>query len=90
MGGEIEADGLGDLVERCARLDEKGSFRAGRDLGRSASSCSSSMSPTIASTTSSIETNPSVPPYSSMTRAICVREVCIFSRRSSAGIEGGA
>ena len=59
-------------------------------LGVSASSCSSSMSPTIDSTTSSIETRPSVPPYSSMTSAIWVRDACILSRRSSAGIDGGA
>ena len=47
------------------------------------------MSPTIISTMSSIETRPSVPPYSSMTSAICVRVACIRTRRSSAGIERG-
>ena len=41
------------------------------------------------STMSSIETSPSVPPYSSITRAICVRVACILASRSIAGIEGG-
>ena len=54
-----------------------------------ASSCSSSMSPTTISTRSSIETRPSVPPYSSMTRAMWVRVACIRTRRSMAGIERG-
>ena len=38
---------------------------------------------------SSIETRPSVPPYSSMTSAIWVREPCILTRRSRACIDGG-
>src|SRR5829696_5669988 len=38
---------------------------------------------------SSIETRPSVPPYSSTTRARWIRVACIFSSRSSAGIDGG-
>ena len=47
------------------------------------------MSPTIISTISSMETRPSVPPYSSMTSAIWVRVACIRTSRSSAGIERG-
>ena len=47
------------------------------------------MSPTICSTMSSIETRPSVPPYSSTTSARWMRVACIFSSRSSAGIDGG-
>ncbi len=41
---------------------------AGAIVGASSRSCSSSMSPTTISTRSSIETSPSVPPYSSITR----------------------
>ncbi len=45
--GEVEAERLRDFVERRARLDEEGAVGAVATLGRSASSCSSSMSPTI-------------------------------------------
>ena len=45
----------------------------------STSSVSSQMSPTISSSTSSIEMTPSVPPYSSVTMARC-----FFARRNSA------
>ena len=38
---------------------------------------------------SSIVTSPSVPPYSSTTKAMCERDACIRSNKSSAGIEGG-
>ena len=55
----------------------------------SSSSCSSSMSPTTISTMSSCEARPSVPPYSSITSAICVRLTCIRRRRSEASIDGG-
>ena len=47
------------------------------------------MSPTICSTTSSIDTMPSVPPYSSITSARWMRVACILASRSIAGIEGG-
>ena len=47
------------------------------------------MSPTTISTMSSSETSPSVPPYSSMTSAICVRVACMRAIRSEASIEGG-
>src|SRR4030081_3586580 len=43
--------------------------------GGSSLSCSSSISPTICSTMSSIDTSPSVPPYSSTTSARWMREV---------------
>ena len=47
------------------------------------------MSPTICSTMSSIDTMPSVPPYSSITSARWMRVACILASRSIAGIEGG-
>ena len=55
----------------------------------SASSCSSSISPTICSTRSSIVTSPSVPPYSSTTRAMWMCVDCMRMRRLAAGIDGG-
>ena len=57
---------------------------AGRRL-----SCSSSSSPTISSTRSSMVTRPSVPPNSSTTTAIRLRVTRISSSRSSTRIEGG-
>ena len=56
--------------------------------GGSSLSCSSSISPTICSTMSSIETSPSVP-YSSTTSARWMREACICASRSIARIDGG-
>ena len=58
-------------------------------ISGSSSSCSSSISPTMISTISSNETRPSVPPYSSMTRAIWVRAACMRAIRSEASMEGG-
>ncbi len=83
------AERLRDIVEAGPRIDHERAVRAAIDFRASLPSCSSSISPTIISTMSSIEARPSVPPYSSMTSAICVRVVCILTSRSSAGIDGG-
>ena len=87
---EVDAERLRHLLEARARIGDEGARpRRRRSCAPSASSCSSSMSPTTISTRSSIETRPSVPPYSSITSAMWVRVACIRTRRSTAGIEGG-
>ena len=77
--GEIEADRLGDVVERRARLDEEAAVARAATIPasrprRARPRCRRRST----STMSSIETRPSVPPYSSMTSAIWVRDACIL------------
>src|ERR1700675_1523617 len=75
---------------RLARASATKELSACRTIaGGSSLSCSSSISPTICSTMSSIETSPSVPPYSSTTSARWIREACICANRSIARIDGG-
>src|SRR3954470_13341110 len=64
---------------RLARASAMNELSACRTIaGGSSLSCSSSISPTICSTMSSIDTSPSVPPYSSTTGA---RGAAIFVDR---------
>ena len=44
--------------------------------------------PTIISTASSSETRPSVPPYSSMTNASCMRLACMLASNTATGMDG--
>src|SRR6266850_72539 len=75
---------------RLARASAMKELSACRTIaGGSSLSCSSSISPTICSTMSSIDTRPSVPPYSSTTSAKWMREACICAKRSIARIDGG-
>ncbi len=78
---EGDADRGGDVVEARARVGDERAVGLATTAGSSSSSCSSAISPTICSTMSSIETRPSVPPYSSTTSARWMRVACIFSEQ---------
>ena len=84
-----EAQLLLELLEIDAPVGVDRAVRVLDQLGLARPSCSSSSSPTISSTTSSIVTRPSVPPNSSTTSAIRLRVTRISSSRSSTRIEGG-
>ena len=79
-----------EVVEVHARLREVDARRLLAPERLSASSCSSAMSPTICSSTFSMVTRPSTPPYSSITSAMWMRAACIFCSSTQIGIDGGA